>query len=57
MKDKSNKKELTVRVVTPITKEQAKKIIQDISKSINLKYSNWRERKEVKNEKDRFRDR
>lgn len=40
MKNKSNKKELTVRVVTPITKEHAKELIQNISKSINLKYSN-----------------
>lgn len=40
MKEKSNKKELTVRVVTPITKEQAKRVIQEISQTINLKYSN-----------------
>lgn len=40
MKNKSSKKEITVRVVKPITKEQSKKVIQEISQLINLKYSN-----------------
>lgn len=40
MKMKPNKKEITVRVVTPITKEQSKKVIKRISENINLKYSN-----------------
>lgn len=37
---KQNKKQLTVRVVNPPTKEQAKEKIQQISKTINLLFSN-----------------
>lgn len=39
-KSEKQKKELTVRVMTPISKERAQEVIKEISKMINLKYSN-----------------